>query len=148
MLPAHWAYAGHPYQFQKHYYASVGALKSKGEEYECAKALDMNASVKHWVRNLDRRGFWLPLAKRNFYPDFVAELTDRRTLVVEHKGEVCATNDDSKEKCNVGDLWEEKSDGKALFLMTVLERGKQGLSEQIARKIEPQSANRGRQKWG
>jgi type III restriction enzyme len=132
----HWTYAGHPYQFQRHYYASVGELKSKGEEYECAKALDMNDSVKHWVRNLDRRGFWLPLANRNFYPDFVAELTDGRTLVVEHKGEVYATNDDSKEKSNIGDLWEEKSDGKAFFLMTVIEKGKPSLSEQIARKIE------------
>lgn len=138
----HWTYAGHPYQFQRHYYASVGELKSKGEEYECAKALDMNDSVKHWVRNLDRRGFSLPLANRNFYPDFVAELTDGHTLVVEHKGEVYATNDDSKEKCNVGDLWEEKSDGKALFLMTVIEKGKPGLSEQLARKIEASRVSR------
>ena len=68
------------------------------------------------------RGFWLPLAKAKFYPDFVAELTDGRILVVEHKGKVYATNDDSKEKCNVGDLWEEKSEGKALFLMTVVEK--------------------------
>ena len=75
------------------------------------------------------------MAKTKFYPDFVAELTDGRILVVEHKGKVYATNDDSKEKCNIGDLWEEKSDGKALFLMTVLEKDKPGLSEQIAAKI-------------
>ena len=74
----HWTYEGHPYQFQKHYYAAVGEFKNKGEEYECAKALDMTGKVKHWVRNLERRGFLLPLAKRNFYPDFVAELTDGR----------------------------------------------------------------------
>ena len=132
----HWTYAGHPYQFQKHYYASVGELENRGEEYECAKALDMTASVKHWVRNLERRGFWLPLANRNFYPDFVAELTDGRILVLEHKGKIYATNDDSKEKCNVGALWEEKSDGRALFLMTVVERGKPGLFEQIAARIQ------------
>jgi type III restriction enzyme len=131
----HWSYEGYPYQFQRHYYAAVGELENKGEEYECAKALDMTGKVKHWVRNLDRRGFWLPLAKAKFYPDFVAELTDGRILVLEHKGKVYATNDDSKEKCNVGDLWEEKSDGKALFLMTVIEKGKAGLLEQIAAKI-------------
>jgi type III restriction enzyme len=131
----HWTYAGHPYQFQKHYYASVGELKNRGEEYECARALDMTPSVKHWVRNLDRRGFWLPLANRKFYPDFVAELTDGRILVVEHKGEIYATNDDSREKCNVGFLWEEKSGGRALFLMTVVESGKPGLYEQIAAKV-------------
>lgn len=48
---------------------------------------------------------------------------------------VYATNDDSKEKCNVGQLWEEKSSGKAIFLMTVLDKGKPGLFEQIAAKI-------------
>jgi type III restriction enzyme len=132
----HWNYLGHPYQFDKHYYAAVGELKNKGEEYECAKALDMIGNVKHWVRNLDRRGFWLPLAERKFYPDFVAELEDGRILVVEHKGEIYATNDDSKEKCNVGALWEEKSGGKALFLMTVLEKGKPSLHDQVRSKIE------------
>jgi type III restriction enzyme len=81
----HYNYSGHPYGFQRHYYATVGELKSKGEEYECAKALDMTSSVKHWVRNLDRRGFWLPLAERKFYPDFVAELVDGRALVVEQR---------------------------------------------------------------
>jgi type III restriction enzyme len=65
----------------------------------------------------------------------VAELTDGRTLVVEHKGEIYATNDDSKEKCNIGDLWEEKSGGAALFLMTVVEKNKPNLFEQIAQKI-------------
>jgi type III restriction enzyme len=131
----HWLYAGYPYQFDKHYYAAVGELKSEGEEYECAKALDRTGKVKHWVRNLERRGFWLPLAKGKFYPDFVAELTDGRILVLEHKGKVYATNDDSKEKCNVADLWEQKSGGKAIFLMTVAEKGKAGLFEQIAAKI-------------
>ena len=131
----HWLYAGHPYQFQKHYYPSAGELENKGEEYECATALDMTGKVKHWVRNLERRGFWLPLAKSKFYPDFVAELTDGRLLALEHKGKVYATNDDSKEKCNVGELWEEKSSGKAIFLMTVLDKGKPSLFEQIAAKI-------------
>ena len=58
----HWTYIGHPYQFERHYYAAVGELDNKGEEYECAKALDVAGKVKHWVRNLERRGFWLPLA--------------------------------------------------------------------------------------
>jgi type III restriction enzyme len=131
----HWSYVGHPYQFQRHYYANVGELANKGEEYECARALDLTGKVKHWVRNLERRGFWLPLAKTKFYPDFVAELADGRFFVLEHKGEVYATNDDSKEKCNIGDLWEKKSGGKALFLMTVIEKGRPSLSDQIAAKI-------------
>ena len=95
--------------FEKHYYAAVGELDNKGEEYECAKALDLAGKVKHWVRNLDRRGFWLPLAKRKFYPDFVAELTDGRILALEHKGKVYATNDDSKEKCSIGELGRKRA---------------------------------------
>jgi type III restriction enzyme len=130
-----WLYAGHPHKFKKHFYAFVGELKNSGEEYECAKALDMTGKVKHWVRNLERRGFSLPLAHGNFYPDFVAELDDGRILVVEHKGEVYATNDDSKEKCNIGALWEAVSGGKALFVMTVIERGKPDLFQQIAAKV-------------
>ena len=93
----------------------------------------LNPKVKHWVRNLERRGFWLPLPTAKFYPDFVAQLTDGRIFVVEHKGKVYATNDDSKEKCNVGDLWENTSGGKALFLMTVVAKGSPSLSDQNRR---------------
>lgn len=115
-----WSYAG-SYQFNKHYYDRVGELKSKGEEYECAKAIDMHPAVKHWVRNVERheKSFWLPTSTDKFYPDFVAELTDGRILVIEYKGEAYATNDDSKEKISIGQLWEEKSNGKALFLFAL-----------------------------
>lgn len=133
----HWAYPGHPYQFQKHYYETVGELDNKGEEFECAKALDMTAAVRHWVRNLERRQFSLPLAHGNFYPDFVAELVDGRILVLEHKGKVYATNDDSREKNNIGAQWEAHSHGKGLFLMTVVEKGGSSLLSQIADKIGP-----------
>lgn len=94
----HWTYAGHPFQFQKHFYPVIGELKNDGKEYECAKALDMTGKVKHWVRNLERRNFWLPLANAKFYPDFVAELIDGRILVLEHKGADRASNEDSKQK--------------------------------------------------
>ncbi|ARO86659.1 restriction endonuclease subunit R [Nitrosospira lacus] len=53
----------------------------------------------------------------SFYPNFVAMLEDNRLLVVEYKGTAYATNDDSKEKCQLGELWEKKSSGKGLFLI-------------------------------
>jgi type III restriction enzyme len=130
-----WTYVGQPFLFERPFYAFIGELDNKGEEYECAKALDRTGKVKHWVRNLERRGFSLPLAHGRFYPDFVAELTDGRILALEHKGKVYATNDDSKEKCNIGALWEASSEGKAVFLMTVVEKGRPDLFEQIAAKI-------------
>lgn len=59
----------------------------------------------------------VPLAKGWFYPDFVADLVDGRLLVVEYKGKVYATNDDSREKKAVGELWAKKSGRCCLFLM-------------------------------
>ena len=131
-----WAYVGHPYQFQKHYYPVIGELKNTGEEYECAKVLDMTPQVKHWVRNLERRGFWLPLAKGRFYPDFVAELVDGRILVVEYKGADRVSADDARAKSEVGALWEKASGGRAVFVMPVEEKGRLSLFEQIAGKIK------------
>jgi len=90
-------------------------LKGKGEEFECACAISALKEVKQWVRNLaiqPRASFWLPTATDRFYPDFVAELYDGRILVVEYKGEGYKTNDDSKEKCQIGQLWEKKSNGR------------------------------------
>jgi len=118
--PAHWYYKG-GYIWSKNYYPLVGELESDGEEFECAQAIDRNMSVKCWVRNLSKSdiSFKLPTSSDYFYPDFTALLNDGRILVVEYKGKPYETNDDSKEKMNIGELWESKSKGKALFLMAV-----------------------------
>ncbi|MBL8352138.1 MAG: DEAD/DEAH box helicase family protein [Burkholderiaceae bacterium] len=117
--PANWNYSG-AYQFKKHFFGSVGELDNKGDEFECAKALDTLPTVKYWLRNLSTRpqtSFWLPTSTDRFYPDFVAQLHDGRVFVVEYKGEPYVTNDDSREKTNIGELWAAKSQGKGLFLM-------------------------------
>lgn len=112
------------YKFQKHYYGNnrIEDMKASGEEFECARAIDSLPQVKHWIRNLVRRdhgSFWLPLAHGKFYPDFIVELNDGRMFVVEYKGDAYATNDDSKEKNLVGELWAAHGGEKALFLMAV-----------------------------
>lgn len=114
-----WYYEG-GWRFNKHYFNLIGELKSEGEEFECARFLDGLPQVKHWVRNLERRSessFWLQTSTDRFYPDFVAELTDGRYLVVEYKGEDRWSNDDSKEKRVIGELWAERSGGKCIFVM-------------------------------
>jgi len=114
-----WYYEG-SYQFQKHLFRIIGELKSEGEEFECAVHLDQMPEIKTWVRNLERRpesSFWLQTSTDRFYPDFVAELTDGRILVVEYKGADRWSNDDSREKRMVGDLWSDRSRGKCLFIM-------------------------------
>jgi len=68
--------------FQKHYYRAIGELKDEGEEFACAQFIDRLPQVKHWVRNMDRRGFWFQTSTDKFYPDFVAELMDERSSKV------------------------------------------------------------------
>ncbi len=108
------------YRFGKHYFPLIGELKPEGEEFDCAAYLDQHPKVQWWVRNLERRpqtSFWLQTATDRFYPDFVCLLTDGRILVVEYKGEDRWSNDDSKEKRAIGELWANRSHGKCLFVM-------------------------------
>ena len=108
------------YKFQEHYYPLPGELDNEGEEFDCAFAIDRLPQVKYWLRNLELQpdySFWLPTSSDRFYPDFVALLNDGRLLVVEYKGEAYVTNDDSREKKLLGQLWEDRSKGAALFLM-------------------------------
>ena len=90
-----------------------------GEEETCALAIDRHPKVKRWVRNIERStpSFWLQTSSDKFYPDFVAELTDGRSLAVEYKGGHLATNADTQAKEWVGDKWADASEGRCVFLM-------------------------------
>ena len=136
--PANWLYAGN-YQWKCHYYPKPGELKSEGEEFDCAKALDGQPEVQYWVRNLERQplaSFWLRTATDRFYPDFVAQLEDGRILVVEYKGELYSDNPDTREKRTLGEIWQERSKGKALFLIaTRIDDQGRGTFDQIRDKI-------------
>jgi type III restriction enzyme len=139
VYPAKWLYSGRN-SFPKHFYPMVGELESSGEEFDCAMALDAQSGLKSWVRNLALQpdsSFWLQTSTDRFYPDFVAELLDGRVLVVEYKGKDYVSNDDSKEKKLLGEVWAGKSNGRALFLMAVKkdERGR-NVHEQIRGTIE------------
>lgn len=108
------------YQFKHHLFPQVGELKSDGEEFDCAAYLDAHPEVEVWVRNLERRpatSFWLPTSTDRFYPDFIARTKDKRIVAVEYKGSIFWSNDDSKEKRQVGDLWAARSGGKCVFVM-------------------------------
>ena len=114
----HWE-CKNPDEFGRHLFPRVGELKYGGEEWECARCLDEMPEVEVWVRNLDRRenSFWLQTSGDKFYPDFVCRLKDGRILVVEYKGEDRWSNDDSKEKRALGEMWAKLSGGKCLFVM-------------------------------
>jgi type III restriction enzyme len=108
------------YPFKKHYYPQVGDLEDHGEEFNCAVFLDNLPEVKYWVRNLERRpnhSFWLQTSTDRFYPDFVCLLNDGRYLIVEYKGEDRWSNEDSKEKRIIGEVWAKLSGRKCQFVM-------------------------------
>lgn len=107
------------YKYNKHYYPRIAYMNT--EESEFAFALDKNPLVEFWVRNLERNpdhAFWLPTSSDKFYPDFVAKLKDGRLLVTEYKGAHLLSNDDTKEKTNIGHLWADKS-GNIFLLASV-----------------------------
>ncbi len=107
-------YPGGDYAFTKHFLGPnrIPAFDGRrsngeGEEYECAKAIDLHPAVKFWLRNADSNmeSFRLPVSGGWFYPDFVGQLNDGRMFVVEYKGEQLLTNKDTAEKTAVGELW-------------------------------------------
>jgi type III restriction enzyme len=112
---------------------------NKNQAKEATRQVPYHLLKQEWVRNIERQekfSFWLPTATDYFYPDFVAELTDGRLLAVEYKGEPYKTNDDSREKQQVGHRWEQSSGGRCLFLFAV-KRDAQGrdVFQQLAHKL-------------
>ncbi|MDR0608889.1 MAG: DEAD/DEAH box helicase family protein [Planctomycetaceae bacterium] len=133
------------YKFTKYFFgpAKVSQFDGNetGEEFQCAKAIDCLPEVEYWIRNVSqhKNSFWLPTSTDKFYPDFVVKLKDERILIVEYKGSHLVSNDDTKEKEMIGELWEKQSNGKGLFL--IAEKSKQGINvtNQVKKKIETTS---------
>jgi type III restriction enzyme len=111
-----------------------------GEEFQCAQAIDSLAEVKFWLRNVAKNteSFWLPTATGKFYPDFVAELNDGRTMVIEYKGALLAGGgvDDTNEKRAIGELWERKGGGKTLFVVVEKQLGDRDMRGQLMDKVD------------
>ena len=119
--PARWLFNGR-YKFDKHYYALPGELDDDIMQEETACAIDLSKldEVEVWIRNLERQpvhSFWLPTSTDRFYPDFVARLKDGRYFVVEYKGADRFSNDDSREKRDIGGVWAAASAGRCVFAM-------------------------------
>jgi type III restriction enzyme len=122
------------FQFTKHFDPEIVAAFDNDEELECAKAIEMCPHVVQWARNVPGM-FGLPVWSGTFYPDFVAQLDDGRRLVVEYKGAHLIEHDQPKK--NVGELWESKSSGKALFLWaTKKDSAGRDVARQLQDKIE------------
>ena len=133
--PAREKYNGNK-RFNKHFYPVIADMNA--EEADCAVEIDTLEQVKYWVRNIEHHpmAFSLPTSTDKFYPDFAAVLNDGRIYAIEYKGADRYSNEDSKEKNNIGKLWAEKSNGKCLFKMVTSEKlvGK-SIKQQIEEEI-------------
>ena len=132
--PGEQPYTGN-HQFKKHYYDVMGKMDSDEEE-NCAIALDGMTEIRHWIRNVPRKpnSFSLPRSWNNsFYPDFVAEMSNGKILVVEYKG--ADRWADSKLDRQIGELWERRSNGRNFFLMVSKKSGKPSIEAQLKNKV-------------
>tara|TARA_Y100000780_G_scaffold191058_1_gene178917 strand:+ start:7949 stop:10588 length:2640 start_codon:yes stop_codon:yes gene_type:complete len=128
------------YSFKKHFLEIVPEIDGgdKGEEMQCALALEALPGLKHWLRNIANHphSFRLPLAQGWTYPDFIAEMNDGRILVVEYKGAHLLNDPDTKEKRLIGELWEKAMNGKGLYIMAVKDNDGRNVRDQLMDLVE------------
>jgi type III restriction enzyme len=108
------------FTYNHHAFDLIGEMRD--EESQCAKHIDDHPNVKRWLRNLAHEsagGFSLPLSPGRFFPDFIVELADGRTAIVEYKGGYLARNPDELHKATIGRLWADRSNGQCVFVWIV-----------------------------
>ena len=109
-----------PFSYSKHAFDLIGDMGD--EESQCAKRIDDHRNVNRWVRNLEHEsagGHSLPLSPGRFFPDFIVELADGRTAIVEYKNPKLAQAKEEQHKKGVGELWEARSGGSCVFVWVV-----------------------------
>ena len=128
------------FRFKKHFLEIVPEIDGgdKGEEFQCAMALESLPEVKHWLRNVSKHetSFRLPLAQGWTYPDFVAELNDGRLLIIEYKGAHLLAKPETKEKKLIGELWEREMKSKGLYIMDVKDDEGKDVRAQLIEKVQ------------
>lgn len=107
-----------PEQFNKSYYSKVDKLNK--EELSFLERLDLDTlpNVDFWVRNREKKDFYLQGWQRNkFYPDFIALTKKGNILLLEWKGEDRISNEDTEYKTELGGIWEKIGKGKLNFFL-------------------------------
>ena len=73
-------------------------------------------NVKWWHRNIDRLEFRIN-GFLNHYPDFIVYTHSGRVVMIENKGDFLTSNDESKDKAELGKLWQAKAGDKFRYYM-------------------------------
>ena len=121
-----------PEQFNKSYYRKVDKLNK--EELSFIERLDLDTlpNIDFWIRNREKKDFYLQGWQRNkFYPDFIALTKKGNILLLEWKGEDRVSNEDTEYKTELGGIWEKLGKGKLNFFLV-----HNGNIEEILNKIK------------
>ena len=100
--------------YQKHYYARAHYMNN--EERVLAEEFERHDSVAWWLRNIERKGFFLQgYYQGRFYPDFIAKTKKGNYFVVEYKGEHLETAEDAQRKKEIGEIWQSLTPDNYFF---------------------------------
>jgi type III restriction enzyme len=108
-----------PREFNKNLYECIDPMN--GEETEFVDRLDLEKlpNIEFWVRNREKIDpFYIQGWKKGkFYPDFIAVTKKGNIVALEWKGEDRVSNDDTKYKEEIGNLWASFGKGKLHFFL-------------------------------
>lgn len=106
-------------EFNKNLYERIDPMN--GEETEFVERLDLDKlpNIEFWVRNREKVDpFYIQgWRKGKFYPDFIVSTKKGNIVALEWKGEDRVSNDDTKYKEEIGNLWASLGKGKLHFFL-------------------------------
>ena len=106
---------GNPFGLlSKSLYRSEQAVN--GFELKVIEKVSSLPNIKLWHRNMDRLEFCIN-GYLNHYPDFIVMTNSGKIVMVETKGEHLTSNDDSREKAELGKIWQAQSGSKFRYYM-------------------------------
>lgn len=106
-------------EFNKNLYERIDPLNGEESEFVDRLDLDKLPNLEFWVRNREKIDpFYIQgWRKGKFYPDFIAVSKKGNTAALEWKGEDRISNDDTKYKVEIGNLWASLGKGKLHFFL-------------------------------
>lgn len=106
---------GNPFGLlSKSLYRSEQAVN--GFELKVIEKVSSLPNVRWWHRNMDRLEFCIN-GYLNHYPDFIVMTNSGKIVMIETKGEHLTSNDDSREKAELGKIWQAQAGSKYRYYM-------------------------------
>lgn len=106
---------GNPFGLlSKSLYRSEQAVN--GFELKVIEKVSSLPNVKWWHRNMDRLEFCIN-GYLNHYPDFIVMTNSGKIVMIETKGEYLTSNDDSREKAELGKIWQAQAGANYRYYM-------------------------------